>query len=683
MVAANEITDRLAPAPAADSHESAAGLNRIREARSHGAEVVAVVDGVPADSPQLFSALERVRTDLAANYRVAQVITPTPEAMGSRHANDRLVAADRDAVAVIVRLQKDMSQSDAEAVASSVKDRLHAITTDLPGSRVLVGGVLAHHEARKQVAADTRLSEAIALPITLVVMVVFFRGLAGAVVPVLAALGSIAGGLATLFAFTYFIDVESAVLSVTTVLGLGLAIDYSLLFVSRFREERAVGATPREAARRTGATAGRTVLFSGLVVSAALAGLLVFPSPVLVSIGAAGVGVVMVALAAALTLTPAVLGLLRRRIRPARHQLGDAPGQDDGHFARLARFARRRAVLVMVGVAALLLVAGLPLLHMTLVYKSHLTVLPPNLESRQAAEVTVERFPSLRSEPVIVVATADTGAVRQWARQWRGRPDVAAVGATESMGEFTVVNVTPREASAAEAVVKELRANRPPGQSWVTGSAAELLDLKRELVTYGPWAAVVVALATLVLLFFMTGSLLLPVKALAMNAMSLGVAFGALVFVFQDGHGAGLLGFTPPGGVEIWLPVVVFAFSFGLSTDYEVFLLARIKELYDSGMESDRAVEVGLQRSGRIITAAATLMTIVFLSFAAGKMIITKELGVALAIAVVVDATLVRCLLVPATMTVLGRWNWWAPAPLRRLHDDLSHVRGRPARQLR
>jgi RND superfamily putative drug exporter len=221
-----------------------------------------------------------------------------------------------------------------------------------------------------------------------------------------------------------------------------------------------------------------------------------------------------------------------------------------------------------------------------------------------------------------------------------------------------------------------MRADRPPFTTWITGEAAILIDFKHEVSSRAPWALLLVALATFALLFAMTGSLLVPLKALVMNTLSLGASFGALVLIFQEGHLSGLLGFESTGGLETWVPVLVFSFAFGLSMDYEVFLLARVKELYDSGLSNDEAVEVGLQRSGRIITSAALLMIIVFAGFAAGKMVSIKEVGVAMAIAVAVDATLVRCLLVPATMTLLGDLNWWAPAPLRRLHAWIGLTEG-------
>jgi RND superfamily putative drug exporter len=238
-------------------------------------------------------------------------------------------------------------------------------------------------------------------------------------------------------------------------------------------------------------------------------------------------------------------------------------------------------------------------------------------------------------------------------------------------GNVSAIDVVPTGAAqgpAAQKLVHDLRADRPAFHTWVTGSAASLIDFKDRIATRLPWAMALIALATFVLLFLMTGSVLIPVKAVLMNVLSLGSVFGALVWIFQDGHLAGLLGFHAFGAIELWVPVLVFVFAFGLSMDYEVFLLSRIKEAYDESGDTDHAVATGLQRSGRIITSAALAVMVVFLGFAAGHSLGIKEFGLALAIAVAVDATLVRCILVPATMTLLGRANWWAPPALRRVH---------------
>jgi len=682
LLAGGQVTERLTGGSgAASTHESIAASQMLGKHDTTGPRISAVVDGVAVDDPRLRSALGVARGDLSGIDGVAKVTDPLQAGPTVPAALAPLVATDRHAVLVTVTLKKDLPASVQTQADSAVEARLRAVAGDLPGSRVLVGGdSLTRAEAKRQTNDDTRLGEAIALPVTLVVMVLLFGGFVVAGVPFLAALASIGGGLLALLGFSYLIDLNPSVLSVTTVLGLGLAIDYSLLLVSRFREERAAGGTDVESAvSRTVATAGRTVMFSALTVATALSGLFVFPSPIFRAIGAAGVGVVLVAMAAAVTLTPALLAAFARWIRIKPGHIAN-----DGFFAWLARGTRRFAVPVTLAVAALLLAAGLPFLRANFI-NSTSNLLPADFETRRFAELVTARFPGRDTDPVQVVAETDKATLQRWADTLRGTADVApnGVGVAETRGDLSVVTVTPVKSDRSEAakrLVERLRAQRPAGfRTWIGGQPAGVVDFTGEVATYAPWAALLVGLATFVLLFLMTGSVLVPLKALVMNTLSLGASFGALVLIFQDGHGASLLGFTAAGGLETFIPVIVFAFAFGLSMDYEVFLLSRVKELYDAGLSNDEAVERGLQRSGRIITSAAALMVIVFLGFAAGKMLSIKEMGLAMAIAVVVDATLVRCLLVPATMTLLGRLNWWAPGPLRRLHARIGLREAPPA----
>jgi RND superfamily putative drug exporter len=389
----------------------------------------------------------------------------------------------------------------------------------------------------------------------------------------------------------------------------------------------------------------------------------------------------VVAWLAGLTLVPALLATFGRRI-PVRRAL--APEQ--GFFSRLAGAVARRPWPVVLGLAALLLAAGAPLLSIRL-QNGQANVLPQSLPSAQVQRTIEQRFPGAGTGPVTVVAEASPPELDAYLAGLRAivpAGDVLEVGRAEALGSRSRVDITPAgstQGDVAQRLVHTLRAHRPPFRSYVAGGAAVLVDFKADVLRKLPYAFGLAALASLVLLFLMTGSVLVPIKALAMNTVSLGATFGALVWVFQDGHLSGPLGFSPPGAVETWVPVLVFAFAFGLSMDYEVFLISRIKELYDAGHRNDAAVRLGLQRSGRIITSAALLVVIVFAGFAAGRLVGIKELGLALAIAIVVDATLVRCLLVPATMTLLGDLNWWAPGPLRRLHERLRlrESAGQPA----
>lgn len=657
------------------SIESFQGYAHLDASAEYGTRITAIVDGPPVDDGQARSAVESARSDLGGTDGVARVVdayaTPLPA----------LRATDGNASLVTVDLERDLAADREDAVVDDVVERLRAIGPEA-GADITVGGdVLLNREFNEQTKRDTERGEFIALPLTLIVMVFIFGGFVAASLPLVGAIASVAGGLAALYGFSHVIALEPSVVSVTTVMGLGLSIDYALLIVSRYREERATGLEPESAVVATMATAGRTIVFSALTVAASLSGLFVFELAIFRALGAAGVSVVLVALLAGLTLTPALLGLFGRRIKVPTSAVSD-----EGFFSRLAHRTQRHAWLTVAGVGALLLLAGVPFLHANF-QNGGADLLPTEFESRQFADTMEERFAGGGTEPVLVVAQVPAAELDAYRAGVAGLPGVAGVGEAQQRRDgWSSLEIAPRPSaqdSVAQELVGDLRERRPDFATWVTGDAAILVDFKASIADALPYAAGIVAASTFVLLFLMTGSLLVPLKALVMNTLSLGATFGMLVWVFQDGHGSGLLGFTPTGGLETWVPVIVFAFAFGLSMDYEVFLLSRVKELHDAGLPNDEAVRIGLQRSGRIITSAALIIVIVFLGFAAGKMLGIKQMGLALATAVIVDVTLVRCLLVPATMTLLGDRNWWAPGPLRRLHDrfGLREHTGDPGRR--
>jgi RND superfamily putative drug exporter len=386
-------------------------------------------------------------------------------------------------------------------------------------------------------------------------------------------------------------------------------------------------------------------------------------------------GVVIACMAAALTLLPALLARFGHRLGTAR------PAGPHGTFARLARTIQRRPVPVVLVVAAGLVLLAAPFLNARF-DDTGVRSLPRSSETRQVAEAIDTRFSAITAEPVVALADTDPDApaVAAWLDEVRSRPDVVAatMDAELSRPGLTVIEVHaggPTNGRQAQAVVEDLRALDAPFPVAVGGDPAEIVDFRHAITARLPLAVGVMVAATFVLLFAMTRSLVLPLKALVMNVLSLGATFGALVWVFQDGHLSGLLGFAPPGSLDLVIPVIVFVFAFGLSMDYEVFLLDRIREVWLRTGDNDRAVAEGLQRSGRIITSAALLVVIVFAGFAAGEIVALKELGVGLAVAVAVDATVVRSLLVPATMKLMGRWNWWpgrraVPAPAQRDAGD-------------
>jgi putative drug exporter of the RND superfamily len=650
-----------------DGSESGSADDRVDElvarlppqdrAERPGPTVVGIVDGFAVDDP----ATEAAVRDAVA--RIAQL--PGVDAVVDAYGSDDpgLRAQDGRASAVVVTMDRS-PDADPDAMADAVEAELER--TGAP--RVLVGHEdTADDEIEAQAEEDLARAEMFALPLALLALIVVFGGLLAAILPLGVAFASMAGALIVLAGATITGDVAVYSINVITMFGIGVGIDYGLLVVSRFKEERARGSDVPVALDRTMATAGRTVAYSGLTVAVALAGLLVFDSSGLRSLAIGGIGVVLVAVLAGLTLLPALLALVGRRLRPAK--LRTTPGA----FWHIARWVQRWALPVVAVAGVLLIVAGLPFLHARFENPDGRS-LPESSVARQLAEGR-QRFPGNEAEPIEVVAitTPDDPQLATWVATVAARDDVAAVDVDDTLApvgavQIDVVPQGPTQGDMAQDVVADVRRLDAPFETLVGGDAAELVDLKASISSRLPWALTIVGLATIVLLFLMTGSVVVALKAVIMNVLSLGATFGVLVWVFQDGHLSNLLGFDSVGALDATMPLIVFLFAFGLSMDYEVFLLARIKEAWDETGDNDVAVATGLDRSGRIITSAAALLVIVFAGFAAGELVLIKQLGLGMAVAVIVDATIVRTLLVPATMTLMGRWNWWAPAPLRRFH---------------
>jgi len=646
------------------SSESARGAAIVAKATSQGPSAVVLVQGPPVNAPSTRTAVQTLTAKLD---RVPNV---TGAVNAYTNSSSRLRARDGHASLIVVSLAKNISRTaESTAVSAMRADAAGSV----PGAQVKVGGDAAVTVDNNNAAqSDFYRADLIAFPILFVALFFIFGGLRAALLPLFAGLAAIATTCIALLGVTYVTSLASYALEVVMLLGLGLAVDYSLLMVNRFREARGGGADVAGAVAHTVATAGRTVTFSALTVATALSGLFVFGDPSFTAVAISGIATVLIALAAALTLIPALLAAWGPKLKAKARQ--DAA---DGLFGKLARKVQARPLVAALGVAGLLAAAVLPFLHAHYGNGDPRT-LPASSQSRQVAQTLLADFPGAQSDPIQVVARipASDPRVGAYAASLAYQPGVAAVSLEPGLhGNASVIDVTPAgstQGSTAQHLVSVLRDVRPAFRTWITGSEASLADFKAEIASRAPWAATWIAVATFALLFLMTGSVLIPLKALVMNVLSLGATFGALVWVFQDGHLASLLGFTAFGAIEIWAPVIIFTFAFGLSMDYEVFLLSRIKEAYDETGNTNDAVAHGLQRSGRIITSAAFLMLIVFLGYAAGHTLGVKEFGLALAIAVAVDATLIRCILVPATMTLLGKANWWAPAPLRRLHQRLG-----------
>jgi RND superfamily putative drug exporter len=466
-------------------------------------------------------------------------------------------------------------------------------------------------------------------------------------------------------------------------LGLGLAIDYSLFIVSRFREELERGLDTAAALAATLRTAGRTVLFSAATVAAALAALLVFPQRFLYSMGIGGMLVTLVAATVSLTVLPALLAALGPRVNalaPARWRAAthrDASGDRSGFWYRFSRWVMRRPGAIAATTALLLIVLGLPFTQIRFTGVDA-QVLGPSHSARVVDDALRTEFPPNRTSPILVAVRAPAQAepeVRTYAKRLGEIPGVLTVQppvAANGLWRVGVVAPGARLDQSAKDAVEAVRAVDAPFPVEVGGSTAEFLDQQSALADRIPVALAILATTTLVILFLMTGSVVLPVKALVMNVLTLSAAFGILKLIFQDGRLEGLLGYTSQGALESSQPILLFAVAFGLSTDYGVFLLTRIKEARDAGLSNDEAVAVGLQRTGRIVTAAAILFCIAIGAFVSSEMIFIKQLGLGTALAVLIDATIVRALLVPSLMKLLGDWNWWAPRPLARLHAKIG-----------
>jgi uncharacterized membrane protein YdfJ with MMPL/SSD domain len=565
-------------------------------------------------------------------------------------------------------------RADDEDTAGRVKS---ALAGD-PG--VLVGGVsAANRETGHVVQGDLARAELIAFPLLFLLSLWFFRSLVAAALPPLL------GGLTIVLTFlglrivNGFTNLSVFALDLVIGLGLGLAIDYSLFVVSRYREEIARHGPGPTALRNTVATAGRTVLFSAITVGAALASLLVFPQRFLYSMGVGGLLVAVLAASGALLVLPSILVLLGPRVNalaPAwlrRAAETEARPAEAGFWYRLSRFVMRRPARTAAMTAALLIALGIPFLSIRFT-DVNAGVLPKSSPPHQVDAALKTEFPPNRTTPLTVVAHAPAGArVAAFAAQLRTTPGVAAVAPPRQLSRnLTQIDVIPRHAALddrTQDLVRNIRGLEQPFAVGVTGVTAHFVDLKTSLADHMPLALGLVASTTAIVLFLMTGSVILPIKGLVMNVLSLSAAFGLLVLVFQDGRLEGLLSYTGQGALDATQPVLLFALAFGVSTDYGVFLLARIKEARDQGVPDSEAVAMGVERTGRIVTAAAVLFCVAVGAFATSRIVFIKELGVGTSLAVLIDATIVRALLVPSLMELLGRWNWWAPRPLRRLHE--------------
>jgi RND superfamily putative drug exporter len=736
--------------PAASSTRAQAALRDSFHTGEPNLVLLVTADGGTVDRGDVAGGGLQLTRRLAAERDVSEVQSYwTTKAPALRSVDGRQAL-------VLARIagDDDATQKRAEQLATTFEG-------DRGSMRVRVGGqARVFGQVSDQVERDLTRAEGIAVPITLLLLVVVFSSAVAGALPLAVGGFAIVGTLLVLRLLASLTDVSVYALNLTTALGLGLAIDYSMFIVSRYREELRAGQEPADALVTTMRTAGRTVLFSAATVAVALVALLVFPLYFLRSFGYAGIAVVALAAVGALVVLPALLAVLGRRIDSLRLPFGrpaarpaatpqraaapaagadrtvrpagsaQAPEAGSGAWHRIAMAVMRRPVPIATAVVAVLLVLGAPFLGVRFGLPDD-RVLPTSASSRQVADAIRGDFTARDADALQVVATG-TGApaavaaeIDGYASSLSGLPGVARVDAmtgsyagghklasrpqataqapastpapasaraqapasapvpaagAQAGGRFVagsatwlrVVPTVEAYSSAGENLVERVRALPAPFAVDVGGPSAQLVDTKAAISDRLPLAVAIIAGATLLLLFLMTGSLVIPIKALVLNLLSLSAVYGAMVFVFQDGHLSGLLGFTSTGTIDTSMPVLLSCIAFGLSMDYEVFLLSRIKEEYDRTGDTVSSVATGLERSGRIVTTLAALLAIVFIAFATSQVTFLKLFGIGSALAIVVDATLIRALLVPAFMRLAGRANWWAPRPLRLLHDRIG-----------
>lgn len=556
----------------------------------------------------------------------------------------------------------------------------------------LGGAVVADREVGTIIGEDIARAELIAFPILFLVSLWVFRGVVAALMPTVVGLLTILAAFLGLSVALELFPVSIYATNLVIGLGLGLAIDYALLVVSRFREELANLGDTRAAVTRTIATAGRSVVFSALTVAAAMAGLMVFPQDFLVSMGLGGVFVALAAATIALTALPALLMVLGPRInagapRAWRRHSETLNDVREGGWYRLSRSVQRRPARIAVLASVVMILLALPALGIRFTTVDA-NVLPTSSSARRVSDVLSTQFTQDRSDPVEIVLTApggDDAATRlgAYARQVSAVPGVAGVSDPQPIGArvWRVDAYLADEplSDAAQTAVRDIRALATPFPAQAGGVTASHVDENASLAARLPWAGAIIAVTTIVVLFLLTGSVVLALMAIVMNALTLGATLGILTLGFQEGLLEGLLSFDSLGGVSTTQPILIAALAFGLSTDYGVFLFSRIKELRDAGASDREAIALGLERTGRIVTAAAVLFVIAMGAFASSRIVIIKELGVGVSLAVLLDATIVRALLVPSLMTMLGRWTWWSPRPLARLHGRTGLREGQAA----
>jgi uncharacterized membrane protein YdfJ with MMPL/SSD domain len=625
-------------------------------------------DRLDIRSPAVRREVDRISDELARAKHVGRVINPLDDPRGARS----LIAEDGRSLVIAGHLSTQDVEDEGGEAAEDAKRRIGSSTLD-----VGMGGFApSFNEVNDQTRSDLTKAELIAFPILAILLLIVFRGVIAAAIPLVIGVISIVGTLLLLRVMAAFVDTSLFAQNIAIGLSLGLAVDYALLMVSRYREELERGGATREAHRRTVATAGRTVLFSGFTVAVAMAALVVFPQRFLYSMAVAGAGVGVLSALIAVLVVPSLLALLGARINALAVRRGPAVSDESGGWYRLAWGVMRRPVAVALASSALLLAAAVPLLSTILTGPSAQAV-PPGQPSHDVNEHIEASYPRSVTEAITVtvrgeLSDAQLARINGWITAIdgiaRGTPFVRA---SERTAYANFAAAEPALSGTSQDAVTEIRSGGAPGSAriLVSGNTARFIDQKQSLVDHLPLVVTIIAATTLMLLFMLTGSFILPIKTLIMNTITLAATLGIIVLSFQEGWLGSPLDYTGPAAIEVTSLVFLFAVTFGLATDYAVLVMARIKEQHDQGARNEQAVATGIGRTGRVISAAAVMIAVVFMAFAVSPVFFMKEIAVGQAVGVLIDATIVRALLVPSLMRLFGEWNWWAPAPLKRLQQ--------------
>jgi RND superfamily putative drug exporter len=632
--------------------------------------VVLVVEAPTAASdPSVFATVSKLETKIKAEAHVGKTLS-----FWSTGGAPSLLSKDGKAGFLFVYSDKSewgTIQELGKSIQAKYDGKFENLKVYASGT-----GVFAH-AINSKISKDLALAESISIPLTFILLAFVFGGLVASAMPLVVGVSAILGSFLIMYLLTLFTGVSIFALNLITGLGLGLGIDYSLLIVNRFREELHAGKSVEDSIVNTVATAGKTVFYSGLTVVLTLISLVMFPQMFLKSFGYAGVTVVTMAVLGALVALPALLAMLGNKIDNVVVRKSAIAPKEDGRWADTARFVMRKPISVVVLSLIILTVLAAPIKNIVFSQVDS-QVLPANNSAAIAARVIIERFPGQEGNPIeiIVPKGAFMGTqINQYTTEISQLPGIIRIGDSQVAGDdvrVTAIHAMGPRTPEAEKLINDLRAIRAPEGTLIGGVAADYADTQHGTAKTLPWALLWIAIGVMILLFVFTGSIILPIKAVLLNILSLAATLGAVTWIFIDGHLKWLVGdFTVTGSLDTGSVILIAVVTFGLSMDYEVFLLSRIKEEHESGKSNIESVATGLQRSARIITAAAGLLAIVFASFMLSGVTSIKMLGFGVAFAILLDASLVRALLVPALMRLFGERNWWAPKSLKRF--TISH----------